>query len=143
MIIEEKGNLFDVSNEYSLAHCVGRDYVMGAGIAIEFKKKFGNTDVLLKNCRGIGTCNILTENQTNCRNIFYLVTKKWSKYSKPTYQDIELSIIDMFKIATDKKIKKIAMPKIGCGLDKLEWKNVVKILEKHIPKDTEILVRYL
>jgi len=37
-ILEEiDQNLFELSDEFSLAHCVAEDLRMGAGIAIEFK----------------------------------------------------------------------------------------------------------
>ena len=36
-IKEEQKNLFTVDEEYSLAHCVAADMVMGRGRATEFK----------------------------------------------------------------------------------------------------------
>lgn len=36
-IIEEEKDLFDMSTEYSLAHCVAEDMRMGSGIAVQFK----------------------------------------------------------------------------------------------------------
>ena len=42
------------------------------------------------------------------------------------------------------QIKRLAMPKIGCGLDKLKWEDVSKII-KDVFSDTdiEIIVCYL
>jgi len=43
-----KGDLFSANEDVSLAHCVSEDFVMSRGIATEFKKRFGNVDVLLE-----------------------------------------------------------------------------------------------
>lgn len=34
---EVEGNLFEVDEDYALAHCVAQDMNMGSGIAIEFR----------------------------------------------------------------------------------------------------------
>lgn len=34
---EQQGDLFELSNEYSLAHCVAEDMNMGSGIAVTFR----------------------------------------------------------------------------------------------------------
>jgi hypothetical protein len=43
---EVKGNLFQCDDNVSLAHCVSLDFKMGAGIAVEFKKRFKGTGEL-------------------------------------------------------------------------------------------------
>lgn len=37
---EEVRDLFSVSDEYSLAHCISADFGMGKGIVVEFNKRF-------------------------------------------------------------------------------------------------------
>ena len=44
---EQLGDLFQVPNNVSLAHCVSTDMEMGKGIAVEFKDRFGRVDELL------------------------------------------------------------------------------------------------
>ena len=39
-IIEEKYDLFKVSNDYTLVHCISQDCAMGAGISVEFEIKY-------------------------------------------------------------------------------------------------------
>jgi O-acetyl-ADP-ribose deacetylase (regulator of RNase III) len=141
-IKEEKANLFDLDNSWALAHCVGVDLLMGKGIAVTFKKKFGNVDWLIEQKKTIGDTLLLPDTMTD-RNVFYMITKKWSKYSKPTYDDIEKCLIDMFNQASLLKINKIAMPKIGCGLDGKNWIDVKNLIIKHKPKDIDILIRFL
>ena len=38
-LIEVKQNLFSISKDYALAHCISADYALGAGIAREFAKR--------------------------------------------------------------------------------------------------------
>jgi hypothetical protein len=51
-------------------------------------------------------------------------------YEKPTYQSLARSLIIMRNIMRRDGITKVAMPYIGCGLDRLEWQNVRQVLEK-------------
>lgn len=37
---EEIRDLFTDSDEYYLAHCISADFALGAGIAVEFDKRF-------------------------------------------------------------------------------------------------------
>ena len=142
ILVEEKGDLFELDNSWTLAHCVGNDFVMGKGIAKIFKQKFGNQDWLIKNSKGIGTALLLSNDKINI-NVFYLVTKKWSKYSKPNYDDLKSSLVDMFEQATKNNITKIAMPQIGCGLDGLKWNVVKNIIQEIKPAGILICIRYL
>lgn len=138
--VEECGNLFDLDNDWCLAHCVGNDFVMGKGIAVLFKEKYGNVEYLKQNSNGIGTA-LLLDNKKIDRNVFYLITKKWSKFSKPTYFDLENSIKNMFQQCKENNIKKIGMPKIGCGLDGLKWEIVKQIIISNKPDDIKICIK--
>lgn len=47
MIYKEKiRDLFTVPDNYYLAHCISADFKMGAGIAVEFCKKFDMKNAL-------------------------------------------------------------------------------------------------
>ncbi len=37
---EEYRDLFSVPNDYYLAHCISADFKLGAGIAVQFNKKY-------------------------------------------------------------------------------------------------------
>ena len=143
MIKEEKADLFELDNSWALGHCVGNDFIMGRGIATIFKEKFGHQEWLISNSKGVGTCLLLPQSDIVSQNIFYLVTKPYSKYSKPTYESITSSLHDMFKQAKEQNITKIALPRIGCGLDGKNWTTVLEIIKKEKPDDITILIRYL
>lgn len=138
MTIEiKKQNLFDVSEDYFLAHCISKDYALGAGIAVEFEKRFHLKSKLKNYNNGnFSDCIVIGR-------VFNLVTK--AKYwQKPTYDSLTSALeIMKFQMQTY-EIKKIAMPKIGCGLDGLQWGRVEEII-KAVFQDVncEILVCYL
>ena len=137
-LIEINGNLFEDNN--SLAHCVSQDLAMSKGIAVIFKEKFGNVDKLLNQKKKIGECAFL---KFDDRMIFYLITKN-KYYHKPTYDNLRKSLCDMKKLCIDNDITKLSMPKIGCGLDKLDWNKVKGILSDIFSDlDIQINIYYL
>lgn len=140
---EEKCDLFSVSEDYFLAHCISADFGMGKGIVVEFNKRFDMKKKLqIKypdyinewHSRGYkGDC-ILEGHVLN------LITKE-RYFQKPTYQSMRLALEVMKKICEEEEIHKIAMPIIGCGLDKLTWDKVSEIIKDlFLDTDIEILV---
>ena len=130
ILTEKKMNLFEVDKKYYLAHCISSDYELGAGIATEFQKRFHLKQNLKVKGAGIYTDCILID------KVFNLVTK--NKYwNKPTYKSLEESLILMKDLIDLKNVNYLAMPKIGCGLDRLQWGMVREII-KDIFKDNDI-----
>lgn len=138
-LIEEKRDLFDVSEKYYLAHCISADFALGAGIAKEFCRRY---NMRAKLQESYGTTNIKDNigKALLVGRTFNLVTKE-RYWHKPTYASLKVTLEDMRTQVLSMQIKKIAMPLIGCGLDKLRWEEVRKIIEKVFSKDDlEILV---
>jgi len=141
---EIKIDLFEyeptMQNFYYL-HCVSRDFALGLGIAKSFRNKFNLTKEVL-------TRGIIFNNLSLTSNVFNLITK--SKYwQKPTYDSLRNALISVKKTifalnGNNTKDIQLIMPKIGCGLDKLMWKNVKNII-KDVFDDTEldIVICYL
>lgn len=78
------------------------------------------------------------------RFIYNLVTK--SKYfHKPTYSSLEESLRRLKDHAEENSVHHLAMPKIGCGLDKMEWNKVKDLIGRVFEgaSNIEILVYYL
>jgi len=125
MIQEVKGDLF--TSKDSLVHCVSKDLAMGKGIAKEFITRYGGRDVLKKQRIEVGSFGCL--NIGNGRYVFCLVTKE-KYFHKPTYQNLELSLIALWKYCSTNKITALSLPRIGCGLDNLDWDKVKYILQK-------------
>ena len=97
---------------------------MSVGIAVEFKKRFGRVEELLAQKTKAGGCAVLQDRE---RRIFYLVTKQ-STSGKPTYDDLTASLKEMHKLCIKHTVTELAMPRIGCGIDGLNWTGVSQIL---------------
>lgn len=114
------------NKEDALAHCVSRDLRMGAGIAVEFRTRFGHVEELQAQHPQVGgMCYLVTPAG---RPVFYLVTKD-RYFQKPTYASLESSLVTLRDFCLEQEIHCLAIPRIGCGLDGLEWKEVQKIIQ--------------
>lgn len=133
---EVVGDLFTAPQGYCLAHCISGDFALSAGIAVQFDEKFN----MKKRLKHLFDCEIASPLCVKVDNVYNLVTKDIG-YQRPTYDSLYNSLENMKKDVVDNSIKKIAMPKIGCGLDGLNW-NIVKAMIKEVfdNTDTEIVV---
>lgn len=68
--------------------------------------------------------------------VFNLITKE-RYFHKPTIITMRLALEKMKQICLENDIKKIAMPVIGCGLDRLNWTDVSEQI-KSIFTDTDV-----
>lgn len=142
MIFKEiNGDLFESDEKYTLVHCISADCAMGAGIAKTFDDRMPKMKKLLKrtirenNMQGYFA--ILYQGE---RNVMNLITKE-RYWHKPTYSSLKTSLLNAKKIAIRNNIKYLAMPVIGCGLDRLQWSKVsVMIKEVFADTDIEIVV---
>lgn len=136
---EIKGDLFKVEETYTLVHCISSDCKMGAGIAVQFVKNNPEMrSTLLKMNPKVGEA--LYYNWEGKHGVINLITKE-KYFHKPTRENFNMSIMDMKAVALSYEIKKLAMPLIGSGLDRLSWNESSKFI-KEVFKDTgvEILV---
>ena len=135
----EKRDLFTVPEDYTLCHCISADFALGAGIAKKFAE-LGVRDSLINfyapyKWNGEGDCLYTPRTKWGVWN---LVTKG-KFWHKPTLLTLRQSLNSLkgHLMGGDK----IAMPKIGCGLDKLKWNDVEQIIkEVFADTDVEILV---
>lgn len=135
---EEHGDLFEVGPEWSLCHCVSKDLEMGMGIAVDFKKLFGGLQDLHRQQPEVGGVLVL---QKKGRFVYYLVTKNKAG-GKPSIQTLEASLCAMKEQMAKDGVRKLAMPKIGCGLDRLSWGTVLDLLLRVFDDmDVELQVR--
>lgn len=124
------------------AHCISRDYALGAGIAVEFDKRYDMRNRLLKLAEE--KPETLDEKCIEVENVFNLITKE-KYWQKPSYKSLEESLLEMKeKLSKNKNIKKLVIPKIGCGLDRLSWCKVKPMVQEIFKDlDIEIVVCYL
>lgn len=132
--VETVQDLFEVPQGYCLAHCISADIAMGAGIATQFNKYY-NMKERLKNYY-YKMYDLYPGISIKVDNVFNLITKE-KGYEKPTYEYLTEALENMREDIKEMGIKKLAMPKIGCGLDGLKW-NIVKSLIKSTFEDMDI-----
>ena len=141
VIKEEIMDLFTVPQGYYLAHCISGDYALGAGIAKQFVENYNMRFKLHKNYpipdgekfANVGQALLVD-------NVFNLVTKA-RVFHKPTYESLYDTLLDMRIQCENLDISRLAVPLLGCGLDRLNWEQVKDVIEDVFDStDIEILV---
>ena len=115
-----------------IVHCVSADLQVENGIAKEISNKYGGTSSLKRHKKKVGTCLV---RQNRC-TLFYLITKKHYT-DAPSYIHFEQCLLSLKEKCQEYKIKTLAFPKYGAGLDKLDW-NKVKLLINRILINNQI-----
>lgn len=143
---EENRDLFSVSDDYYLAHCISADFKLGAGIAVQFNKRFDCRNRLFKlfpDTRVPYWDKLQDKHKGMCvvvNPVYNLITKR-NYWDKPTLLTMRNALSWMKEDCEIRGITKIAMPKIGCGLDKLKWNDVSAVIkEVFADVNVEILV---
>ena len=141
-LIEKKMNLFEVDSKYYFAHCISADVginpkAMGLGIVVEFNKRFHMKSKVQQYAQ---TEQICVDDSILIDKVFNLITKS-KYYGKPTYNTLITALENMKKQIINNQIKYIAIPKLGCGLDRLSWGKAREIIQKLFKDiDIEVLV---
>lgn len=118
------GNIFDLPENETIAHCIAKDCLMTEGIAKKIKRKFNVNVELLQSKANVG--NAILQND-NGKNIIHLITKEITHY-EPHWKDFRTSITSLKKLCVDNNISELHIPKIGTGMDKLHWPKVFRLL---------------
>lgn len=99
------------------------------------RQEFKKTGDLLNQNVPVGGCAYLKDSKNN-RYIFYLVTKAISS-GKPTMESLHKSLEELRRKCQELEVTKLAIPRIGCGLDRLDW-DAVKYKINMVFKDVDI-----
>lgn len=130
-IIHIHGNILCCPSNMSIAHCVSNDGKMGAGLALTLNREFHLKNDFLKAPRAVGSVVALRRGD---RFIVNLISKE-RYFHLPTLQDIEETFRNMKRFLIFNEIHDIAVPELGCGLDRCNLKEIIKILEKVFKND--------
>lgn len=140
---EEKRDLFSVPEDYYLAHCISADFAMGKGIVVEFNRRFDMKNKLKAHYPDYLDQWQKEKKSSGCvlaGRVFNLITKE-RYFQKPTYETMWGALECMKALCAQKDIRRVAMPAIGCGLDRLEWEKVSAVIrDVFAGTDVEILV---
>lgn len=120
----ESKDLFTVQQGYYLAHCISADFALGAGIAKVFDSVYNMRFKLFRQYPDYeyhGGDALLVD------NTFNLVTKH-KCWHKPTYESLREALEMMREQLEFLNVTKLAMPWIGCGLDRLQKDQVYDII---------------
>jgi O-acetyl-ADP-ribose deacetylase (regulator of RNase III) len=143
-IIEVIGDIFlEAPDSMALGHSVAEDFEMSAGIAVEFKSKFGKVDLLLSMGRTVGQVAVLpvAQQDGSVRYVFYIITKKRSRGTRPTLSDFSAAVHDLADACTMLGVKQLALPRIGTMKDRLQWYDVRRIISQAFEgRETEVYV---
>ena len=146
--VNKGGSIFD-SQMDALVNPVNTVGVMGAGLALIFKKSFPQNFIEYKKVCNSGelvpgkvhvwrpiTHNLFEDSQI----VVNFPTKKhWKDPSKIEY--ISDGLDDLARAIVDLEIESIAIPKLGCGLGGLKWSEVQPLIKsklEHLPIFVEL-----
>lgn len=146
-------DLFELDlNEYWFVQCISADFAMGKGIALKFNEVFDSKTGLINTYNRSVVNTLWNDLNGFCliyNRTFNLVTKE-HYWEKPTINTMRNALMDLKNLCihalTYSNLKKfsLAMPRIGCGLDRLKWEQVRDLIhEVFDDTDVDITVCYL
>ena len=111
----------------SIGHCIFADAQMSKGFAQFLSERVPRLKRTCKRAHLLKDQVFPFRDSSSRRYIYNLVTKE--KYSdEPDLQTLATTLQNMQAHATMHGVSTIAIPKIGCGLDQMNWQDVVKLL---------------
>ncbi len=133
------GDLMTAPRGNVLVHCISEDCVFESGIARAIDSAYNMCEKIYDyypdDLIEVGSA-LLVEDVLN------LVTKS-RYYDKPTYATLEKCLREMRTVLYEFHIQKIAMPKIGCGFDGLNWERVEEIIKDIFSGDNVEITVYV
>ncbi len=126
MIKIVSGNILKDNNSQAITNPVNCVGVMGAGLALQFKKQYPNNFKEYKLACNLNKVKLgkmfITRLEYNRYIINFPTKYHWKENSKIEYINTGLENL-LFQL-NDLNIKSIAIPKLGCGLGGLDWNDV-------------------
>ena len=130
-VIEQQGYLLDFP--HSIAHCISADFKLGAGLAKQIKEKFPSYFPTQKEYKQ----QVLhAQYLGHDKFVFHLIVKP-RYFHKPTYRSLRKAILALRDQMNFYRIDKLGIPHLSCGLDKLDWTEVQKVIHETF-KDSKL-----
>jgi len=141
LIKEKRLNIFELSNDYSIAHCISADLKMSQGLAFDIKNIYGDSTNTLSNLNPqIGD---VLPTRINNKLIYHLITKE-KFYQKPTIDSIKLVLANLKKCMILNKNFNLSIPKLASGLDRCNWTIIKQLIYSEFQNtDIEIIICHI
>ena len=112
----------------AIAHCNSADAKMSKGFAETICRRVNGLQEFCRRAKTtVGSALPYWDPESN--NFIYNLVTNLKFFEKPTLDNLRMSLEDMRGHALLNNITKTSMPKIGCGLDKLQWTDVFKLIQ--------------
>lgn len=143
MFEEHEGNVWDALETAgcALAHAVSADLAMGRGFALDVRRIFGDVTTLKAQKPTVGGIVSYTKSYKGGDHMIYHLVTKPVFFGKPSTQTIEQALVSLKRALHRDGITNVVMPRIGCGLDRMEWKTVRGMLVRLFGDDDKVTVR--
>ena len=115
--------------------CIPANIEKLSGVAKTICESYGSISSNKRHKLKVGSCFVKEGNST----IFFLVTKKHTS-DTPSYENFENCLKDLRENCNKLKIKMLAFPKYGAGLDKLDWNIIKELLNRVLTKEIQCTV---
>ena len=141
------------SSDFLICHCISADAAMGAGVALALVRRFPSMKSEVKDClkdipltQRISQVVFFVDDTSNALSntiVANMITKAryWEKSSTMPHGAYLINLcrclVSVRQVMLERGIKKLAMPKIGCGLDRCSWTDVESIISD-VFGDTDI-----
>ena len=137
-VVFTKGDIFAAEGLTSYAHGCNCAGAMGAGIAIEFKRRWPRMyEEYVVRCAdrrfGLGDVFVWSEGGATIYNLG--MQEHWRKKSQ--LPALAKSMRTMVELASNAGIKRVGLPRIGAGLGGLDWTRVKRVLTE-VGAETEV-----
>jgi O-acetyl-ADP-ribose deacetylase (regulator of RNase III) len=131
-VVVRVGDLFD-SGADAYAHCVSADFHMGAGIARHVRKLYGRPDASLSDVVGGVRAQAPDPPGGDAPDVVYhMITKR--RYRDRPEPGVYLAaltdcLLGLRELCDRDRVRRLAMPRVGCGLDGMRWDDVLPLIE--------------
>ena len=125
---QQRRNKFSSQHNTAIAPCVSADGKMSKGFAeTTCRRVNGLQDLCRRYKTTVGSAVPYWDPESN--NFIYNLVTKSKFFEKPTLDNPTISLKNMRGHALLNNITTISMPKVGCGLDKLQWTDVFRLIQ--------------
>ena len=118
-------SIFD--SNMPIAHTISSDAEMRKGFANTISRRIPLLKDYCKN-RNCDIADIIIFRADN--NLVYNLITKANHYEKPTIDTIKITLLAMRDHALGLNLRCIAMPKIACGLNGMDWREISSLIEQ-------------